>query len=327
MSETLNFDKGKIELERILNYEEHYGTNKRYIEKRVEAIQKDIEQTIYYLTTNMPFTDLTSCQGLEELRMNLTTRGLPPKLLKDYLTFQSKQERMDCLLNYYEKMFKDEGFALIKTSEPYFLGRGEHQAVINLGNNLVAKIGYTKRGLKKYNETPENPTNIVISRGFPLIKTTHGIIEKSGLPIPKMELYRLQWGTNGLSVVPDVINCATWDEWIKGKKDALIDIKFPKICITEDLRNNGQYIIKEATTEIINEVKNKEELTKEYDELLKKLLQICKDKNFSFNQHSDFSLCSALKHTMFILISDDGVGKLVIGDFDHIQFWDSKNES
>ncbi len=65
---------------------------------------------------------------------------------------------------------------ILRTTEPYFIARGSHQAVIDVGNNLVAKLGYEKKFF--------SDEYLSVSIAYPDIRETADALRNGGFLVP-----------------------------------------------------------------------------------------------------------------------------------------------
>jgi hypothetical protein len=253
----------------------------------------------------------------------------------------------------------------VRTTEPYLVAIGTHQVVLNVGSGLVAKsriyvpgstsedaweFAESKTGIDRgriisspyRNEYLEKCTCFALGnpnspwRKFQFFPETIGILKQEGFDIPPIELYRYFWSGNKIVVSPD-ITITSWKDFHhnRSKYDSS---KFPNVCITPDLREQGRYQVvdyDEATAKnLVNGNGLAEQFKAGFDKLIgfresyrKKGLNEFRGKTtgpYLINDgHSINDPETAIRRMFLLQVPNDKTkpGKLVIGDLDHVNIF------
>lgn len=227
------------------------------------------------------------------------------------------------------------GRIVLSNTKEYFVAKGSHQAVINLGNGIVAKFGIDN------NFSSEEYTSVGFN--FPLLNETCNTLIECGFDIQERGFLRAYWKDKKIEVVSNVnhdtsrkmIGRENRAFKIYRKKDVYIRPKqisnLPNAFITLDLRENGLYNPVDFNEEIARSLSNGEELIKQYKESFDKLSIYAlkgneghfKPKNgpyLTYHSHKNPSPEEAIRKMFLLQIPVDKKlpGKLVLGDLDHV---------
>ncbi len=199
------------------------------------------------------------------------------------------------------------GLIYIRTTEPYFIAEGTHQAVLAVGNGLVAKVGMsnptsiteaarkfasiesrlssTERVWRSFSHFSDERDEIydkayqqkikesiyleIGLKTFQYFPETLGILEEYGLKVVPFLLYRLSWNGDKIIVSPDVFT-SPYNTPHEIKEDNRE--KFPNIYLTPDLREGGKFQVVEYDENITKTVINGDELRTQFEDSFHKLL-------------------------------------------------------
>ncbi len=210
----------------------------------------------------------------------------------------------------------------IKSNHPSIIGRGKHQLVIDIGNNLVAKTPYQKRSDGVF----------VIGRApYPFIKETKNVLSEINIETPEMNFYRFYLKGLNLKIFTKVKHF-----WHSSKRDRYLDRgvfweflkNCPNFCVTPDLRENGRYNVVDYSEENVKRLINKNFIISQFKDLSKRLEKMVLDENYKpsqkiileYESHYMDSVEEAISK-MFLLQVPKNLsekGKLIVGDLDHI---------
>lgn len=232
-------------------------------------------------------------------------------------------------------------FIYVRTDQDYFLGKGAHQAILNLGNGLVAK-GPIYHGKPTILEVMERFPHI-LTLGYgnyafvnETIRTLNSVFGESKIVIPHFSLYRVGWNQQKDRVIvsPDVYHTCRRDlyELLSGKIDQ--PFPHPNVCITKNLTEEGQFEVVNYSEEVARNLVNGTELVRDFNFAFGYLMQHYVEKDVDVNILSkakrpyligkphgfDFSPDTAIKN-MFLLqvpVDKKESGRLVLGDIDHV---------
>jgi len=227
---------------------------------------------------------------------------------------------------------ENRGFAHIRKNSPYILGGGEHQILIGLENNLVAKTRYT--GDQEYPFT-------IGRRPFNFIKETRDSLLGLGIDVPEMHFCRFYWQDGKLIVSSDVFHDSRtemlgMDLDSMDREYYLNREKYPNVCITSDLREGGRYTVEDYDGRRVKGLINGDFISSQFRQISKRLealkdfLEYNEDGSefvLSYEPHLVRNLRSwkegrkkAIRR-MFLVqrpVDPSEEGKLVVGDIDHI---------
>lgn len=227
------------------------------------------------------------------------------------------------------------GRIILRATEPYFIAKGSHQAVINLGNNLVAKLGYEEKF--------SSDEYLSVSFAYPYVKETADTLKSMGFSIPDLGFLRMGWNNEHIEVSADVSHDSYRRHTVqrqrlfkRTRKKPVYYVgtptpkNLPNVCVMRDLRENGRYQVSDFEEETAKKILNGCELINEYERYFSQLIGIYNkeriylkpdsDPFIVYNPHSDNTPEEAIKR-MFLLqvpIDKKDLGKLIIGDLDHI---------
>lgn len=198
------------------------------------------------------------------------------------------------------------GLIYIRTTEPYFVAEGSHQAILDVGNGLVAKVSYSHpgsvvsraerfasmksglshmgrimRGLHKVSDEldetydsarekklRESTYRKIGSNPLQHFPETLRLLEEHGLDVMPISLYRLVWSENRIVVSPDIVTVPF--DAPPEEKDRQ---RYPNIYLTPDLRENGRYKVVDYREDIARGLVNGDALISKFEDGYQKLLR------------------------------------------------------
>ncbi len=214
---------------------------------------------------------------------------------------------------------EDGGLVYIRSNHPSIVGKGEHQLVIGLGNNLVAKV--THKG--------ENDIFAIGRKSYRFMKETKDVLSEIGIETPEMAFYRFYLKSLNLKVNSKVWNDSRRQMYLDERASWELPQNVPNICITPDLREGGRYDVVGYSEEIAKRLINRDFIISQFKGLSKKLGQVAlEDPNtsqkptleYELHQIRSASFGTAISR-MFLLqvpLDKKEEGRLVVGDIDHI---------
>ena len=313
----MDLKQARNRLELILN-SEIVGAKNGYD----SIVEKYIELSV------SKFSLLTNTEPDEETKRLI-------EYFKDMRTKKEKELRAD--INKVRKdQIQGENRIVLRTTEPYFIAKGSHQVVIDIGNDLVAKLRYEKKFC--------SDEYLSVSWDYDFLKDTADTLRSIGLQVPELEFLRAEWNDNKIEVSNNVSNDSYRRYLVQSQRfikrtrkkpvycvDALMPKNLPNVCIMNDLREGGRYQVFDFEEEIVKSLSNGEDIIREYERNFSQLMNIYNKKRFylkpdsepfiEFDPHKSSSPKEAIKR-MFLLqapTNKKDLGKLVMGDLDHIK--------
>lgn len=268
----------------------------------------------------------------------------------------SEMERMasiaDGMIDYYSEIHKcgkdsarfklrdGSRLFLINQDQPYFISKGSNQAVIDLGNSLVAKGYYSSKGsdgLKEYMDMFPDVLHFA-RREYQYTRETIENLRKLGISVPEAYFLRIGWLGDRILVTEDVKHDKLRSVHDDLDYHDLLELveTFPNVFVTADLVENGKYKLVEYSEDDAKKAGNGEELIGSYRRNLDLLMSLpyIDKKNatasaleklpspaFSFDQHlDDKTREGAIKkmHMLQLPKKKSEPGKLIVGDVDHV---------
>jgi len=301
----VEFEQGRNELEALLNREVSATEDVRNYEIQcwIEGVKEEEKQ-------------FSSDEEIEEIFKDYT-----PEVVE----FRLKEEPV---------------FIYVRTDQDYFIGKGTHQAVLDLKNGLVAK-GPSDRGkptiwsvMKKY------PTILPFGYGrYGFTKETVDHLKATfggtDIVVPEISFYRVGWNKekNRVVVSPNVYNAHFRDlgKLLVGEIEP--EFPSPNVCVTTDLRESGRFRVLDYDEKVTRNLTNGDEIVKQFDSAYVFLMEHYDGDRDAENldpsrgpylarkpHGPDFSADTAIRN-MFLLqvpIDREENGRLVIGDIDHV---------
>jgi len=228
-----------------------------------------------------------------------------------------------------EILQRDGRLIYLRTNGKRLIGRGKHQVVIDVGNDLVAKISYKKREYPNFIRIGSPPCQF--------IHETRETLNEIGIEVPEMYFYRVEWDNNQI-IVSSEINHGSYGEQLRklrtpieewSEEDPLDPL--PNIYLTPDLRENGRYEVVGYINEYLRKLPNRDLIYKYYQETYSKLFSLYQNleqdeelnggEPFLLNSgHKEHSIEKAIRKMFLLQIPKNPGedGKLVVGDIDHI---------
>ncbi len=235
-----------------------------------------------------------------------------------------------------EWLINNKKLLYLRTSISEIVGKGTHQAVIELGNRLVAKVPHRRTDW-------DNDDTFSIDGGYLFTKMTQDELVGLGFDVPPIKFYRITHNPEGVVVSSDVAH-ENWGDQYRddsvnwGERRRISMYKCPDVCITSDLRENGRYKIVEYDEETARKSANGEVLIEQFNadfELLmdhlptegayeraNETLRLDKPE-LQYEPHKLKTPEEAIRK-MFLLqvpMNENEEGKLVVGDIDHVYFY------
>ena len=292
-------------------------------------------------------------QGRAELEALLNREVSATKEIRDYeirCWMEGIKEQCDGKLpegytsETVESDLKEEPvFIYVRTDQDYFVGRGTHQAVLDLGNGLVAK-GPIEKGKPTIEKVRERFSNI-LPFGWGRYKFTRetldnlrGIFNGTDIIIPEVSFYLISWNDrkDSLIVSPNVSHAGLRD--LANLLAGDIKPEFPpaNVYVTPDLRESGKFNVKDYDEKVAETLINGLDVVRNFNSAFDYLMRRyvgnvdvatfdkAKGPYLKRKPHGpDFSSETAIRNMFLLQVPVDKKvkGRLVIGDVDHVSMF------